>query len=179
MYASAVSFISGKMGCASKVSPRVSSSHTICCMPTRSTMPSNVSSDPTGICKIRGFASRRVRIISTALKKSAPMRSSLLTNAILGTWYLSAWRQTVSDWGSTPPTAQKTPTAPSRTLSDRSTSMVKSTCPGVSMMSISWPFQWQAVTADVMVMPRSCSSAIQSIMASPSWTSPILWERPV
>jgi hypothetical protein len=35
------------------------------------------------------------------------------------------------------------------------------------------------VAADVIVMPRSCSCAIQSIVAAPSWTSPILWERPV
>ena len=30
------------------------------------------------------------------------------------------------------------------------------------------------VAADVMVMPRSCSCSIQSIVAAPSWTSPIL-----
>jgi hypothetical protein len=45
-----------------------------------------------------------------------------------------AWRQTVSDWGCTPPTAQYTMHAPSRTRIERSTSIVKSTCPGVSMM---------------------------------------------
>ena len=30
------------------------------------------------------------------------------------------------------------------------------------------------VAADVMVMPRSCSCSIQSMVAAPSWTSPIL-----
>jgi hypothetical protein len=35
------------------------------------------------------------------------------------------------------------------------------------------------VAAEVIVMPRSCSCSIQSIVAAPSWTSPILWERPV
>ena len=94
--------------------------------------------------------------------------------AILGTPYLSAWCHTVSDWGSTPSTAEKTTTAPSRTLRLRSTSMVKSTCPGVSMMWISWFFQSQVVTAEVIVMPRSCSWGIQSMTASPSCTSPIL-----
>ena len=49
---------------------------------------------------------------------------------------MSAWRQTVSDWGSTPATASNTATAPSSTRSDRSTSTVKSTWPGVSMMLI-------------------------------------------
>ena len=66
--------------------------------------------------------------------KSAPMRSILLTKAMRGTPYLSACRQTVSDWGSTPATEQNRAMAPSSTRSDRSTSIVKSTCPGVSIM---------------------------------------------
>ena len=53
-----------------------------------------------------------------------------------GTPYLSAWRQTVSDCGSTPATPSKHAIAPSRTRSERSTSSVKSTWPGVSMMLI-------------------------------------------
>ena len=36
-----------------------------------------------------------------------------------------------------------------------------------------------AVAAEVIVMPRSCSCSIQSMTAAPSWTSPILWVRPV
>jgi hypothetical protein len=39
--------------------------------------------------------------------------------------------------------------------------------------------QKQVVAADVIVMPRSCSCSIQSIVAAPSWTSPILWDFPV
>ena len=39
--------------------------------------------------------------------------------------------------------------------------------------------QTAVVAADVIVMPRSCSCAIQSMVAAPSWTSPILWVRPV
>ena len=95
--------------------------------------------------------------------------------------YLLAWRHTVSDCGWTPPTAHSTNTAPSSTRSERSTSMVKSTCPGVSMMlkrysgmDMSMPFQNAVVAADVIVMPRSCSCSIQSIVAVPSCTSPIL-----
>ena len=102
------------------------------------------------------------------------MRSILLTKQMRGTSYLSAWRHTVSDWGSTPATPSNTATAPSRTRSERSTSTVKSTCPGVSMMLIWWSFHQQVVAADVIVMPRSCSCSIQSIVAAPSWTSPIL-----
>ena len=91
-----------------------------------------------------------------------------------GTPYLSAWRQTVSVWGSTPATASNTATAPSSTRSDRSTSTVKSTWPGVSMMLMVWSRQSVVVAAEVMVIPRSCSWSIQSMMAAPSWTSPIL-----
>lgn len=68
---------------------------------------------------------------------------------------------------------------PSKTRRLRSTSMVKSTWPGVSMMLRVCPCHSQVVAALVMVMPRSCSSAIQSITAVPSCTSPILWVRPV
>ena len=64
------------------------------------------------------------------------MRSILFTKMSLGTLYFSDWRQTCSDWGWTPPTAQKTATAPSSTRRERSTSAVKSTWPGVSMREI-------------------------------------------
>ena len=94
--------------------------------------------------------------------------------AMRGTLYLSAWRQTVSDWGCTPATASNTATAPSSTRSERSTSAVKSTWPGVSMMLMRWSFQKQVVAAEVMVIPRSCSCSIQSMVAVPSCTSPIL-----
>ena len=97
---------------------------------------------------------------------------------IRGTPYRSAWRQTVSVCGSTPATESSRVTAPSSTRSERSTSTVKSTWPGVSMMLIRYwmPFrtQKQVVAADVMVIPRSCSCSIQSMVAAPSWTSPIL-----
>ena len=102
------------------------------------------------------------------------MRSILLTKQMRGTPYLSAWRHTVSDCGSTPATLSNTVTAPSSTRSERSTSMVKSTWPGVSMMLMRWSRQKQVVAAEVMVMPRSCSCSIQSMVAVPSWTSPIL-----
>jgi hypothetical protein len=111
--------------------------------------------------------------------KSAPIRSILLTKQMRGTRYLSAWRHTVSDCGSTPATESNTATAPSSTRSDRSTSTVKSTWPGVSMMLMRCSRQKQVVAADVIVMPRSCSCSIQSMTAVPSWTSPILYVIPV
>ncbi len=76
--------------------------------------------------------------------------------------------------------------APSSTRIERSTSIVKSTWPGVSMMlmrcsgnDMSMPRQNVVVAAEVIVMPRSCSCSIQSIVAAPSCTSPILWLTPV
>ena len=154
--------------------PSVASLYRIAFMPTRSTTPVNASSAPIGICTATGLACSLVRICSIAAVKSAPTRSILLTKQMRGTPYRSACRQTVSDWGSTPATASNTATAPSSTRSERSTSAVKSTCPGVSMMLIRWSRQKQVVAAEVMVMPRSCSCSIQSITAVPSCTSPSL-----
>ena len=125
------------------------------------------------------FAPRISRIWETTEKKLAPVRSILFTKQMRGTLYFVAWCHTVSDWGSTPPTAQKRPIAPSRMRRERSTSTVKSTCPGVSMMLIMLPFQMQVVAALMMVMPRSFSSSMKSIVAEPSWVSPSLWVRPV
>jgi len=82
--------------------------------------------------------------------------------------YLSAWRETGSACGSTPATESSSAIAPWSTRSERSTSTVKSTCPGVSMMLIRWPFHSAVVAAEVIVMPRSCSWAIQSMTAAPS-----------
>ena len=112
--------------------------------------------------------------MSTQRKKSAPTRSILLTKHMRGTLYLFAWRHTVSVCGSTPATASNTATAPSSTRSERSTSTVKSTWPGVSMMLIHVSRHLHVVAADVIVMPRSCSWTIQSMTAAPSCTSPIL-----
>ena len=140
----------------------------IACISTRSMTPWKLSSAPIGIWIGTGFAPRRSRIDCTAAKKFAPVRSILLMNAIRGTAYLLAWRQTVSDCGCTPATESNTATAPSSTRRLRSTSTVKSTCPGVSIMLIRKSRQNAVVAADVIVMPRSCSCAIQSIVAAPS-----------
>ena len=76
-----------------------------------------------------------------------------------GTLYWSARRQLVSVCGSTPATPSNTTTAPSSTRSERFTSMVKSTCPGVSITLIWWFFHSVETAADWIVMPRffSCS----------------------
>ena len=109
--------------------------------------PLNSLSAPIGSCTSATVASRRSLIMSTQRKKSAPTRSILLMKHIRGTLYLLAWRQTVSVCGSTPATASNTATAPSSTRSDRSTSTVKSTWPGVSMMLIQVSRHLQVVAA--------------------------------
>ena len=152
----------------------IPSSQTRARMWTRSTTPRKPPSAPMGSCTTATVASRRSLIMSTHWSKLAPVRSILLMKQIRGTAYLSACRHTVSVWGSTPATASKTATAPSRTRRERSTSTVKSTWPGVSMMLITVSRHIQVVAAEVMVMPRSCSWGIQSMVAAPSWTSPIL-----
>ena len=91
---------------------------------------------PMGIWTGIGWLSSRAAISLKTRSYSAPIRSILLMKQSRGTWYLVACRQTVSLWASTPSTAEKITTAPSRTRSERSTSAVKSTWPGVSMMLI-------------------------------------------
>ena len=114
------------------------SSQTSAFISNRSTTPAKLLSTPIGSCTTATVAPSRSWIMSTQRAKLAPMRSILLTKQMRGTWYLSACRHTVSVWGSTPATASKTAMAPSRTRSDRSTSTVKSTWPGVSMMLMRW-----------------------------------------
>jgi len=47
------------------------------------------------------------------------------------------------------------------------------------MMLIWFLLQKQVTAADVIVMPRSFSCSIQSVVEAPSWVSPILWLTPV
>ena len=170
--------MSAGMSCSSHSVPS-SSFQTSARSVTRSTTPLKSASAPIGSWIGSGCAPRRSFIVFTAAPKSAPVRSILLMYAIRGTRYLSACRQTVSDCGSTPATESNSAIAPSSTRSERSTSTVKSTWPGVSMMLMRWSCHSHAVAAEVIVMPRSCSCSIQSMTAAPSWTSPILWVRPV
>ena len=151
-------------------------------------MASKSSSAPIGHWTAFALASKRDFNESTDIWKSAPILSILLTKTIRGTSYVSAWRQTVSVCGSTPAAPSRTATAPSRTRNERSTSIVKSTCPGVSMMLTrygslsywSWnPRQTAVVAADWIVIPRSFSCSMKSICEAPSWVSPILWILPV
>ena len=85
-------------------------------------------------------------------------------------------------WLCTPLTPQSTRMAPSSTRSARSTSMVKSTWPGVSMMLMWCVPHEQKVAADWIVMPFSRSRSMLSMVApTPSLplTSWMLSMRPV
>ena len=74
--------------------------------------------------------------------------------------------------GWTPSTAETTSTAPSSTLSARSTSATKSGCPGVSIKLTVVPPTVNETTADLIVIPRWRSSASESVCVVPSSTLP-------
>ena len=148
-------------------------------MASRSMTPSKAFSAPIGTCRATGLASSLAAMDSKARKKSAPTLSILFTRQIRGTPYRSACRQTVSDWGSTPSLPSKTTTAPSSTRRLRSTSAVKSTCPGVSIRLMVWSFQVKLTAAEKMVMPRSCSCSSKSVLVVAKSTSPGAWVAPV
>ncbi len=74
--------------------------------------------------------------------------------------------------GCTPSTAEITSTAPSSTLSARSTSAMKSGWPGVSIrLTVTSPIA-NETTADLIVIPRWRSSASESVCVVPSSTLP-------
>ena len=93
--------------------------------------------------------------------------------------YVFACRHTVIVCGSTPATPSNTATAPSRTRSDRSTSAVKSTWPGVSINVICVSPHSMVTAAELIVMPFFFSSSSKSVVVLPSSTSPILCLEPL
>jgi len=142
-------------------------------MSIKSMTPSNLSSSPIGIVINAGFKPSFSASCALTFKGFAPMRSHLLTKARRGTWYRLSCRSTVIDWDCTPATEQSTRMAPSNTRRDLSTSIVKSTCPGVSMRLMLWFFHCTLVAPDWIVMPRSRSNSIESI-AAPEPSLPLI-----
>jgi hypothetical protein len=97
----------------------------------------------------------------------------LFTNISVGT--LSRWSARISSTvcGCTPSTAEITSTAPSSTPRTRSTSAMKSGCPGVSIrFTVTSPIANDA-TADLIVIPRCRSSSSESVCVVPWSTRPI------
>src|SRR5215211_2381190 len=104
---------------------------------------------------------------------SAPPRSSLLTKMRVGMRRRRRARSSTRVWACTPSTAETTSTAPSSTLSTRSTSAMKSGWPGVSIrLMVVWPTT-NDTTAALMVMPRWRSRSRVSVWLLPWSTLPI------
>jgi hypothetical protein len=93
----------------------------------------NSSACHQGNCIATAFSESLSFILFKDISKSAHILSILFKKHILGTLYLVACFQTVSDCGSTQAAPSNTATQPSNTLRDLSTSIVKSTCQGVSI----------------------------------------------
>lgn len=128
-------------------------------------MPLIRSSYPIGTCTAAQFKPSLYLTCWIQFHGLAPILSNLLTKIILGTLYLCICLLTVKVCGWTPPTPQRSKTAPSNTLNALSTSIVKSTWPGVSIRLILWSFQSKWVAADWIVIPFYRSSSMKSIVA--------------
>ena len=115
---------------------------------------------------------RSVTARSTASSR-APRRSILLTKTSVGTRSRRSVRIRTRVCAWTPSTAETTSTAPSSTLSTRSTSAMKSGWPGVSIRLTVTSSISNETTADLMVIPRCRSSASESVWVLPSSTLPI------
>jgi len=81
-------------------------------------------------------------------------------------------------WDCTPSTAEMTSTTPSSTPNTRSTSAMKSGWPGVSTRLTATSLIANATTADLIVIPRCCSSANESVCVVPLSTLPMVSMTP-
>ena len=115
----------------------------------------------------------RREIAARTRSSPAPPRSILFTNSRVGTRSRRNARISTRVCGCTPSTAEITNTAPSSTLSARSTSAMKSGWPGVSIRLTVTPSTTKETTADLIVMPRWRSSAMLSVWVVPASTLPI------
>ena len=115
----------------------------------------------------------RARMSRSTRWLSAPPRSILFTKMSTGMPSRRSVRISTRVWAWTPSTAEMTSTAPSSTVSTRSTSAMKSGWPGVSIrLTVTSPMP-NDTTADLMVMPRCRSSASVSVWVLPLSTLPI------
>ena len=126
----------------------------------------------TGDCNGNRRVENAFLISVTTLCPSAPMRSSLLMNSSVGILSARSAFHSNSVWFCMPSAAEITSTAPSSTLSARSTSAAKSICPGVSMRFMRTPFHTIDVEAARTDIPRLRSTSSQSVGAVPSSTLP-------
>ena len=115
----------------------------------------------------------RSEMLSRTRSYRAPRRSILFTKISVGTLSRCSARINTRVCGCTPSTAEITSTAPSSTFKTRSTSAMKSGWPGVSIRLTVTSSMANDTTADLIVMPRRCSSSSESVWVVPSSTLPI------
>ena len=141
----------------------------------RSRAPARASRVPRSRATARGTTDglSREAIPSSVRSTSAPNRSILLMNSSVGTPPRCSARIRIRVWGCTPWTAETTSTAPSSTPSARSTSAMKSGCPGVSIRLTPTSPMANEATAERMVIPRRRSSSSESVCVVPLSTLPI------
>lgn len=141
----------------------------------RSDRPSTrARGDPSPCTRVRTTTCgvNRVRTRWSAWRTSEPGRSTLLSNSTVGTPIRCSARQMTTVCGCTPSTADSTSTAASSTPRARSTSAMKSGCPGVSRRFTSRSSIASVVTAARIVMPRRRSRSIESVRVLPWSTLP-------
>jgi hypothetical protein len=141
-------------------------------MSIRSTIPRTSCSEPIGISVATTCWPKAALSDSSARKKSARSRSSMLTKTSRGSPSSSARLQSRSVWTSTPITALTTTTAASTTRSAPSASATKLGSPGVSIMFTLRPSCSNEVTAAPIDIARACSSSSKSQTVDPSSTRP-------
>ncbi len=137
----------------------------------RSTIASSTSDTPSPVfAEIRRTWSG-VSPISSETSRAAPSgfadgRSILFTTGTISRLFSIARYAFATVCASIPCAASTTSSAPSHAWSDRETSYVKSTCPGVSIR-FSWcPFQSTRTAWALIVIPRSRSRSIESSSCS-------------
>ena len=141
-------------------------------MSIRSITPRTSCSAPIGISVATTCGPKASFSESSARKKSARSRSSMLTKTSRASPSASARRQSRSVWTSTPITPLTTTTAASATRSAAVASATKLGSPGVSIRLISRPPCSKQATAAPIDISRSCSSGSWSETVEPSATVP-------
>src|SRR5579875_1965016 len=109
---------------------------------------------------------KEIVILSRTSAGHASARSILLIQTTAGSPASSAFFTTKRVWGSGPSQASTSSRMPSTIESARSTSPLKSEWPGVSTMLMRTPFHRIEAFLAIMVIPRSRSSAKESMTRS-------------
>ena len=127
---------------------------------TWSTFMPGLRRDADDAARDRRRAGRRPR--RDAPSGSACGRSILFTTGTISSPFSIARYAFASVCASIPCAASTTSSAPSHAWSERETSYVKSTWPGVSIRLSSWPFHETRTACALIVIPRSRSRSIES-----------------